>query len=189
MKLMPKLLLVSRFLMAIVLLIDASDGHTDIWYSIGLIYAIVSDFFDGVIARQVGVATQDLRRWDSFIDSFLIIAVALSIFLAHPVVFEQYQLGFVIFFFIYFLSIIIPWLKFKKLPAYHAYSAKFAGLVMGMAMIWLFTFGPNALLIWGAFLFGSLSHIERIVIGLILPEQREDVAGFWAALEIRNNSN
>jgi phosphatidylglycerophosphate synthase len=187
-KQIPQLLLWSRFVIAVILLIDASDGKTDFWFSIGLIYAIVSDFFDGVIARRLGVATNGLRRWDSFIDSFLIIAVALSVFLAHPQVFQEYQSGFLVFFSLYFLSVIIPWIKFRNLPAYHAYSAKLAGLVMAFAMIWLFAFGPSKILLWGAFVFGSLSHVERIIIALILPEQREDVAGFWVANEIRKNS-
>jgi len=57
MKSLPAALILLRFVLGILLWIDAADGHTNLWYVVGLVVALLSDYFDGVIARHLGVAT------------------------------------------------------------------------------------------------------------------------------------
>lgn len=61
----PSILVILRFTIAPLLLLDALDGHTTIWFIVGYIIAVISDIFDGIIARRLGVSTVKLRQADS----------------------------------------------------------------------------------------------------------------------------
>ncbi|MBM0745298.1 CDP-alcohol phosphatidyltransferase family protein (plasmid) [Phormidium sp. CLA17] len=64
----PWLLVGLRFLLAPFLLLDALDGKTDIGFVVGYTIAVLSDIFDGVIARKLGSSTVGLRQADSWAD-------------------------------------------------------------------------------------------------------------------------
>ena len=53
-----------RFMIAPLLLLDALNGSTGIGFLGGYIIAVLSDIFDGIIARRLGVSTVALRQAD-----------------------------------------------------------------------------------------------------------------------------
>jgi phosphatidylglycerophosphate synthase len=82
-KLIPSSLILFRFLISPFLLWDAWDGKTSIWFLVGFVAAFISDIFDGIIARRLGVSTSNLRQADSWADVCLFISVFVSAWLAY----------------------------------------------------------------------------------------------------------
>lgn len=60
----PSILVGVRVAIAPLLVLDALDHDTTIWFVGGYIIAILSDIFDGIIARRLGVSTVQLRQAD-----------------------------------------------------------------------------------------------------------------------------
>ena len=84
MKNVPKILLFSRLALAPIILVLAYVLQThSIWFVVIIAWAIISDIFDGIIARKIGVATEWLRRWDSRVDSVFWISATISICVVH----------------------------------------------------------------------------------------------------------
>lgn len=187
MQFIPITLLFTRFLLGLVLFADALDGNTNIWFAVGLTIGLFSDIIDGMIARRVGAASQRLRELDSRVDVFFIACIAISAWIAHREMITSLSTPIFIMSFVYAVSIIIPWAKFRRLPSYHAYSAKVAGLALFFAALDLFAFGSSSnLLLLTAITVATLSHLDRIAITLLLPNWHGDVPGVWEAWHIRN---
>jgi CDP-diacylglycerol--glycerol-3-phosphate 3-phosphatidyltransferase len=186
MQFIPSSLVITRFLLGLVLFADALDGKTNIWFALGLTLGLLSDIFDGIIARRVGTASQRLRELDSRVDVFFMACIAISAWLAHREVIIILSTPILIMLIIYTASIVIPWAKFHRLPAYHAYSAKLAGLVLFLAALDLFANDRGGLLLKIAIIAAFISHLDRIAITILLPNWHSDVPGVWEAWKIRN---
>ena len=181
----PHLLVLLRLVIAIILLVDALDGNVGVPFVLGLVAALLSDIFDGILARRMGVATERLRLADSAVDSILIICIFASLLLTRSEILKTYIGSLALNIGAYILSLMIPLVKFRQLPAYHAYSAKAAGALLFVAVAALFLFGDVSWLMWLALATWFISHIDRILITLILPESRTDVPSFLAAFALR----
>ena len=59
-------------------------------------YALISDIFDGIIARHLKVSTEKLRRWDSQVDTFFWLAVLIHAFVSHFDLMKPYLIWVVI---------------------------------------------------------------------------------------------
>ena len=81
-RLLHAALITLRFLLGPMLILDALDGRTGIWFGVGLVVALLSDVFDGVVARRLGVATPRLREADSWVDGWFCSCVVVCLFLA-----------------------------------------------------------------------------------------------------------
>ena len=180
-------LLMIRFVLGPLLIADAMDGETGWWFSAGLLAGLLSDIFDGMAARRFGSENPRLREWDSRVDVFFILCVLISAVVAHGEVLAALALPLAFVLGIHLLSILVPWWKFRRLPAFHAYSAKLAGLALFAGTIELFSTGAAGVFFWLALIAATASHIDRLAIGLLLPAWQTDVIGFWAALDRRNN--
>ena len=177
----PWALMGLRLALGPILLLDALDGVTDLWYVAGLGLAILSDILDGMLARRLGVASVRLRRVDSLVDSLLFLFVAAAAWAAHRAVLLETGWLLWTMLALSLLSQIPALVKFGRAAAYHAYSAKLAGLALLGAGGLLFGWGLGGTLLKVSLGIAILSHIERVVITFLLPEWRTDVAGFWAA--------
>lgn len=87
----PSILVGLRLIIAPLLLIDAMDGQISNWFLIGYIIAVMSDIFDGIIARRLGISTVKLRQADSWADVCLYICVGISAWLIYPEVILAFQ--------------------------------------------------------------------------------------------------
>lgn len=65
----PFLLTALRAALAPVMIMLALNSPASAGFAICLIVALLSDIFDGKIARRLGIATPNLRRLDSIADS------------------------------------------------------------------------------------------------------------------------
>lgn len=89
MRLIPKALIFARLLIGILILIF-SFLHVDNYKTITIILftiGLLTDIFDGIIARQLKISTQNLRRLDSTVDQIFFVLIAVATFIESPIFF------------------------------------------------------------------------------------------------------
>ena len=94
------------------------------------IFGLLTDIFDGIIARKLGVSTQRLRRLDSSVDQVFFISVAIATYIQCPEFFKTNMMKLIILFSTEGLAYLICYLKFKKEIATHTIGAKIWTLLM-----------------------------------------------------------
>ncbi|MBF2026983.1 MAG: CDP-alcohol phosphatidyltransferase family protein [Oscillatoriales cyanobacterium C42_A2020_001] len=184
----PWILVSLRFAIAPMLLLDALDGETGMGFLVGYVIAVLSDIFDGIIARRLQVSTAALRQADSWADISLYLCIAVSTWLVHPGVIIAFQIPLLIAIAFQLVLFAISLLKFGKLPSFHTYTAKAWGITLVVAVVGLFGYGWTAGL-WGAIGLCLLNSTEEIIMTLILPHWTHDVLSLGHALQLRNHSS
>lgn len=185
MRFAPIALLILRFLLGPLLLIDALDGKTGLYFVVGMVVALLSDVFDGMIAKRLGVATSRLREADSWVDTFFYLCVLGSAWLAYRDIVLVFAVPIGVMLGAQLLSLMTDWLKYRRFASYHAYSARAAGLALVAAAVALFGFGSAGWLLWLAIGLAILSHLEKVIITLLLPRWTHDVRSAGHALRLR----
>lgn len=185
----PISLVYSRFLISPFLVWDALDGKTSIWFIICYITAFVSDIFDGVIARRLGVSNAKLRQADSWADVTLYICIAASAWLAYKefLIANKFPLLMVIF--AQLAWWIVNLVKYGKPASYHTYSAKIWGITLLIAIVALFGFDRAQIPLWVSCIVGTVHSLEEIAMTLILPTWTHDVLSIFHALQLRRELN
>ena len=183
----PSILVGSRFAIAPFLLIDALDHHTGVGFVIAYIVAVLSDIFDGIIARRLNVSTPQLRQADSWADICLYVCIAISTWLVFPQVILDFAVPLLMAIAAQLILFTISLVKFQKFPSFHTYTAKIWGLTLLAATVELFGFHSDIWL-WGAIALCLINSLEEIVMTLILPEWQCDVLSLVHAMELRSTS-
>jgi CDP-diacylglycerol--glycerol-3-phosphate 3-phosphatidyltransferase len=183
-KAIPSLLVGVRLAIAPLLLFDALDRHTGVAFVVGYILAILSDIFDGIIARRLEVSTPQLRQADSWADIFLFLCLAMSTWLVFPEVILRFRLPLLIAVAAQLSLFSLSLVKFKKFPSFHTYTAKLWGLMLLITAIALFGFGYTQTL-WLAIALCWVNSVEEIIMVMVLPEWQCDVLSLFHALALR----
>lgn len=181
----PSALVILRFLIGPFLLWDSWDGKTSIWFVIAFVVAFLSDIFDGIIARRLGVSTAQLRQADSWADVCLYICVAASAWLAHPEILIAFQIPLWAGVSAQLLWWVVNLVKYGKPASYHTYSAKFWGITLFVATVALFGFNYGGITLWLSIIVCILHSAEEIAMTLILPTWQHDVLSIFHALKLR----
>ncbi|MEA5603858.1 CDP-alcohol phosphatidyltransferase family protein [Nostoc sp. UHCC 0252] len=187
-KLIPSGLVLFRFLISPFLLLDAWDGKTSVWFIIGFVAAFLSDIFDGIIARKLGVSTAQLRQADSWADVCLFSCIFVSAWIVHQDILVTYSVPLLMIVFAQLLWWAVNLVKYGKPASYHTYSAKFWGITLFIAIIALFGFDYAGVTLWLTCIAGTIHSIEEIAMTLILPVWTHDVLSIFHALNIRQES-
>lgn len=186
---LPAALVILRFLLGPLLLLNALDGKTDAWFMVGFVAAFLSDILDGVIARRIGVSTASLRKADSWADVCLYLCVGVSAFLVHPDVVIAFSNPLSAVIGIQLIWLVVNLVKYGQPASYHTYSAKAWGVTLFVATISLFGFGYGGLTLLVAIAVGIIHTTEEIAMTLILPEWTHDVLSILHALRLRQSYN
>jgi phosphatidylglycerophosphate synthase len=181
---LPSILVGMRFALAPLLVFDALDHRTSFWFIIGYVIAVLSDIFDGMIARRLKVSTAQLRQADSWADICLYVCVAISTWLVYPQVIQNFQVPLLSALVIQLTLFTISLIKFKKFPSFHTYTAKTWGLTLLAATIGLFGFG-YANTLWLAIALCWLNSLEEIAMTLLLPTWQCDILSIFHAIDLR----
>ena len=184
---LPAALVILRFFMGPLLLLNAIDGKTDAWFIIGFVTAFLSDIFDGVIARRLGVSTASLRRADSWADVCLYICVGISAFLVHSDVIIAFSNPLSAVVGIQLIWWLVNLAKYGQPASDHTYSAKAWGVTLFVATIALFGFGYGGVTLSLAIAMGIIHTLEEIAMTLILPQWTHDVLSIVHALKLRQS--
>ncbi|BAY42007.1 CDP-diacylglycerol--glycerol-3-phosphate 3-phosphatidyltransferase (plasmid) [Nostoc sp. NIES-2111] len=181
---LPSILVGMRFALAPLLVFDALDHKTSFWFIIGYVIAVLSDIFDGIIARRLKVSTAQLRQADSWADICLYLCVAISTWLVYPQVIIDFRVPLLSAIAIQLILFAISLIKFQKFPSFHTYTAKAWGLALLAATVGLFGFGyVNTL--WFAIALCWINSLEEIAMTLLLPTWQCDILSIFHVVELR----
>lgn len=182
----PSILVGLRLAIAPLLLLDAIDLDVSKWFLMGYVIAVLSDIFDGIIARRLGVSTTRLRQADSWADICLYLCVAASAWLVYPHIIIDFKVPLLLAAIAQISLYASGWLKFRKFPSFHTYTAKIWGLTLLVATVRLFGF-DDASFLWLAIGMCLINSIEEIAMTLILPEWQCDILSIFDAIDLRKS--
>jgi phosphatidylglycerophosphate synthase len=180
----PSILVGFRLAIAPLLALDAFDHQISSWFVAAYILAVLSDIFDGILARRLGVSTAQLRQADSWADISLYLCIALSTWWVYPQIVRDFQVPLIAAIAAQLLLFATSLIKFGKFPSFHTYTAKIWGVSLLTATVSLFGFG-NAAPLWLAIVLCWVNSLEEIVMTLILPKWQCDVLSLFHAVSLR----
>ncbi|MNK19672.1 CDP-alcohol phosphatidyltransferase [compost metagenome] len=184
----PYLLILFRLLLAPVILgLGFYWGSESRFLILILMYlGLISDIFDGIIARKQGLSTEKMRRLDSQTDLIFWIAVAISCYLIYPEAISDKIYGVVLLIVMEAVCYMTSIIKFGKETCTHAFVSKMWGLTLLAAFTSLLAFGYGGWSLNVTIVVGLISHIDVLLIILLLPKWTHDVPSFYHAYLIRN---
>ena len=187
MKKLPILLIGFRFCLApFILFLAWKYGQGAALSIIVLMYlGLGSDILDGIVARYAGNASARLRRLDSQTDLMFWLSIGFASWILYPDIIRQHRGAILVIFVMEALCYVISILRFGKETCTHAFLAKMWGLSMLAAFTALIGFGHAGVPFWTAIILGFVSHLDRILITLILPHWTHDIPSAYHAWLIR----
>jgi phosphatidylglycerophosphate synthase len=179
-------LTVLRLLLAPVLVWLVYAGAPGVVFASVVLIAFVSDYFDGVIARRLGVASAELRHFDSRADLVFYATAAWAVWRLHPDVVRSVAIPALVVVGLDVVRHIFDFAKFGRDVAYHAWSSKVWGLSLALALVLLMGFGISSPFVGITIILGLIAQIEGLLISVALPVWTHDVPTLIHALRIRN---
>jgi len=150
-----------------------------------VVTALLSDIFDGILARRWRCDTPAVRLFDSMADTFFYLCVAVALWIGQPHLFRANAGLLAALLSLEALRFGLDFAKFGKPSSYHSWLAKSWGLVMAAAVIAAFASPPASLLVPASLALGIACDLEGLVMSLLLPVWRKDVKSLRAALILR----
>ena len=181
----PFLLIVYRVLAAVGILVLSTFNSEAITVIVFLILTgLISDIFDGIIARKLNVATERLRRMDSMVDQFFWVAIGAALLLLRIDFIKTHWLGFVSILVAEITIYLVAYFKFKKEVATHSWGAKAWTLSMLAFVIELLISGDATYTYYIWIWLGLVSRSEIIAIFIYLNHWQADVPTLWHAVHL-----
>ncbi|GAB4093320.1 CDP-alcohol phosphatidyltransferase family protein [Flaviaesturariibacter terrae] len=185
MKRIPLLLVLLRPLLGLTLLLLRTQPHFGSIALLLLSAGLLSDIFDGIVARRMGVSTTSLRRLDSAADNLFWLLAALTAFLRFPGFFATHALSLLLLLGSEALVYTLSFLRFRKEVATHAIASKLWTLLLFATLLQLLLTGEAPVLYPICFWAGIATRVEIIGIILLLRQWTADVPSLLHALRLR----
>jgi phosphatidylglycerophosphate synthase len=177
----PNLLSGARAL-AVPVLFVLAIGEQRAAFTWVLIPALLSDIFDGLIARAFHLESRIGAALDSVADSLMMFVAVFGIWVFHPDVIRDHAwlcgtaVG------LWALEDVLALLRYRRLSSFHTYLSKVVANLLGLCVGWLFLFGFEPWLLYLAAGTSIIASLEELVLLKVLPEWRADVRGLWWVL-------
>lgn len=146
---------------------------------------LISDILDGIIARKKNLSTTNLRRFDSQTDMVFWLSIGFATWILYPKLISDNAIAIWAILTMEITVYIISFIKFKRETCTHALLSKLWGISLLIAFTSLIGFNHAGIPFIVAILMGLVSHADRILITLILPEWTHDVPSAYHAYLIR----
>lgn len=185
----PIALIILRFFIGVLIIVLSCikiEYYKTIVISL-LTIGLLTDIFDGIIARRLNVSTQKLRRWDSTVDQLFFTAVIFATYIKYPEFYESNWIKIALLIAVEVLTYSFSFLKFKKEIATHSIGAKVWTLFLFATLVDIIVEGKSTILFELFYWIGILTRFEIIAIILILKSWTNDVPTFYHALKLRQN--
>ena len=184
----PLALTVLRLLLAPVLVWLVHANAPGLAFASVILVAFLSDYFDGLIARRIGVASAELRHFDSRADLVFYATAAWVVWQLRPDVVRAVAIPGLIVIGLDVVRHVFDFLKFGKDAAYHAWSAKAWGVSLALALVLLTGFGIVQPFVWIAVVLGLIAQVEGLLMSVVLTTWTHDVPTLTRAIAIRNST-
>ena len=180
----PLLLTLLRLVLAPLVVMLSGRPHP-ILFGLILAAAFLSDIFDGVLARRLGVATPFLRRLDSAVDIVFYLGVGWALWRLRPEAVRPHLLLLLAVVALELLHLLAARLRYGRKASYHLWSAKAWGIALFTGALALLSFHGGsawfALMLWP----GVVENLEGLAVTAVLPAWTHDVPTFARALRLK----
>lgn len=184
----PFALLYSRLAVAITIVVCSFITVKPYVVVLLSVYAVLSDVFDGVIARRLNIANPEMRQLDTKIDTVFWFSCLWYLCLQHATFITSHGWQVIILVMTELFIIILGQLKFQKRISFHTYLAKAWTLTILWFFIEVVLINKSGYSFQIVFWYGLLVQMEIFLIALILEDYRTDISGIWQVLKSRNNA-
>jgi phosphatidylglycerophosphate synthase len=181
----PWAMAAGRALLGPVMIAGEKCGWNGVMLAWIVVTALVSDIFDGVLARRWGSDTAAVRLFDSMSDTVFYLCVAITIAVGRPEVWRANAGMLAALMGLEAVRLVVEFAKFGKPASYHSYLAKAWGLVMAVAVVGVFASPGVGLLLPLALGLGIACNVEGLAMTWMLPVWHRDVKSLWAAWRLR----
>jgi len=151
--------------------------------------ALLSDIFDGGLARLWHIDTEKIRRWDTRADTFFYACVLLTAVLRYPVAFERRWVLLAGLIAVEIFQHAFAAMKFGRHASYHSVLSKIWGLMMASAMCALLGAGLDNWFLDLTLIWGILCNLQGFIMSLMLPCWHRDVPTLFHAVRLRRELN
>lgn len=183
----PYLLILFRLLLAPVILYLAFTLRNESRFILVILIflGLLSDIFDGIIARRQKISTVTLRRMDSQVDLVFWLSIGVSCYLLNPGLIASHKTGIIIVIAMEVLCYVTSLLKFGKETCTHAFLSKIWGILLFICCVSIIGFHYGGFLLEVTLFWGILSQVDVLLIILILPKWKNDIPSCYHAYLIR----
>jgi len=183
----PILLIYSRLIFSVIILLLSfiQPLHFRTMINTLLIIGLISDIFDGIIARKLNVSTVKLRRMDSFVDQIFWLSALAGAYMICGSFFKENTLLLAVLLGTEALTYLISYIKFRKEVATHAILSKVWTLTILATLVQLIATCDSSWLFMSCFYIGMVTRMEIIAIIFIIRKWENDVPSIYHAILIR----
>lgn len=174
-RLLPLSLTALRAALAPALLVISYRGGSHLAFGLCLTAAFLSDVFDGILARRLGVATSSLRRLDSATDSLFYLIALYCVWHLHREALLSRAGPILTLAALEAIRYAFDWAKFRREASYHMWSSKLWGVALFVAFFSLLALGSDNATMDMAIYIGIGADIEGLAISLVLHTWQADV--------------
>ncbi len=182
----PWVMAAGRALLGPVVIVGERCNWSGIALASLVVTALVSDIFDGMLARRWHSDTAGVRLFDTLCDTVFYVCVAVALWIGQPQTWRAHASLLAALLALEIANFGLAFAKFGKPPSYHSYLAKSWGLVLAAAVIAAFASGHGGPLMLLALATGIVCNLEGLAMSLVLPVWRRDVKTLRAAWRIRS---
>lgn len=181
----PWAMAAGRALLGPVILAGEACGWSGIGLAWLVVTALVSDIFDGVLARRWRCDTAGVRLFDSMADVVFYVCVAIALWIGQPLVWRVNAPLLIVLLALEAVSFGVALAKFGKPASYHSYLAKAWGLVMATAVVTVVASKHTTPFMPVALVLGVVCNLEGLAMSWLLPVWHKDVKTLRAAWRLR----
>lgn len=183
----PIALITTRIIIGFVLIFLSFKKveHYPVIAIIILTIGLLTDIFDGIIARKLNISSQLLRRLDSTADQIFFISVAIATYLQCTAFFKSNVIMLLVIFVVEGLTYLVSFIKFRKEIATHSIGAKIWTLFIFATLIQVMLQCESVILFHFFFWTGIITRLEIIAILLTLKTWTNDVPSIYHAVKLR----
>jgi len=182
----PKILLYSRLVFSLIVLaaIQFPSSNSKTIVLVLMYIGIITDVFDGIIARKLNISNADFRVLDTVFDLIFYLSIMFFSISINHVTFSDNKILILVVLGLESLMYLVSLIRFRKLPSPHAILSKFWGIYIIIEFTLLINQVPgNHFLI--ALIIGVFVHLDRLLIFILLRNWEHDIPSSYHALLIR----
>ena len=181
-KYLPNQLTALRLLLIPILWICALQGLS-VWVGIGLVIAYLTDILDGFAARRLKRSTAFGAKFDSLADNLLQPSVLVWLWLLKPAAFAGYPALWLAAITVYFSSITVGLIKFKRFGNLHLYSSRYGSIIMFIFSVHTFIASQYSVeLLFLALISSIISSTETLILQLALDRVNEHLGSIFLVI-------
>ncbi len=182
----PAALIWFRLLAGLLIALLAYTDAPRWWIVLLMTAGLLSDIFDGIIARRLNISTQTLRRLDSSVDQVFWLCILVATYLLAPAFYWENKVSIIVLLCAEALCYLVCYLRFRKEVATHAIASKIWTLILFATLVDIVLNGTSHFWFQLCFYAGMITRLEVILILAIIRQWTHDVPSVYHAILLRN---